>query len=64
MAQSALGPEHRPVVFQAAPASRLWVAACLGMGGAFLAITTFMGLGEVLYAVQRLVLQAIFSTAP
>ncbi len=63
MTQSALGSEPRPVEYQPAPASRMWIAACLGVGGAFFAIAAFFGLAEVLFAVKRLVLQVIFQAA-
>lgn len=64
MAQSATGQKRRPVVFGTSPMSRLWIAACLGFAGAFLGMATFLGLGEVFFSVKRLVLEAIFLSAP
>jgi len=39
--------------------SRLWVAACVAIGGAVLAACVVLGFGEVLLSLKRLVLEAI-----
>lgn len=51
------------IEYASAPLSHLWIAACLGIGGALLVASLFLGLGEVLYSVKRLVLEAIFRAA-
>jgi hypothetical protein len=61
VAPSAANGEKRTVVFGVAPASHLWVAVCLGLAGAFFALTLFLGLGEVLYSAKQLLLESIFS---
>lgn len=51
--------ERRPVEFTAAPASRLWIAVCLGVGGAILVACLMLGFGEVVLLVKRQLLEAI-----
>jgi hypothetical protein len=50
---------ERPVEFAPEPASRLWIAICLGVGGAIFFACLFLGLGEVLLSLKRQVLEAI-----
>jgi len=49
------------VEYAATPASHLWIAACLGTGGAFLVVALALGLGEALFALRLPVLEAIFA---
>lgn len=46
-----------------APGADLWVAACLGLGGAFLAGSLLLGLGELLYELEHPILEALFLAA-
>jgi hypothetical protein len=55
--------ERRPVEFTAAPGSRLWIAICLGLGGAIFFACLMLGLGEVLFSLKRQVLEAILESA-
>jgi hypothetical protein len=58
-AQAASNAERRPVEFAAEPASRLFIAVCFAVGAAILAASFFLGLGEMLLALKRHVLEAI-----
>jgi hypothetical protein len=61
MAQSTYGLERRPVEYAPAPASHLWIAACLAAGTSTLAAALFLGLAEVIiFHIKTLVLEAIF----
>jgi hypothetical protein len=51
--------ERRAVQFAAEPGSRLFIAICIAAGGAILAACLFLGMGEVLFALKRYVLEAI-----
>jgi len=53
-------PARGVVEYAAAPRSHLWVALCLGLGGAALGASVALGLGEVLLASRRFVLEALF----
>ncbi len=62
MPSHAFGTERREVAYSPRPASHLWIAICLGLGGAALAIGVFLGLSEVLYSFKQPILEAILST--
>jgi hypothetical protein len=56
------GLDGQPVEYVPAPGAHLWVATCLGLGGALLAVCLMLGLGELLFSAQRSVLEALFLT--
>jgi hypothetical protein len=56
--------ERRPVEFSAAPASRLWIAICIGLGGAIFFACLLLGCGEILFSLKRHVLEAIVVPGP
>lgn len=53
--------ERRPIEFSAAPTSRIFVAICIAGGGAIFAACFLFGLGEVLVALKRHVLEGLFA---
>jgi hypothetical protein len=53
------GADRRLIEFSAAPASRLWIAVCLALGGAIFFACLMLGLGEVMMSVKRQVLEAV-----
>lgn len=53
-------PGRGVVEYAASPRSHLWVALCLGLAGAALGVSATLGLGEVLIATQKYVLEALF----
>jgi len=53
-------PARAGVQFVVAPASRLWTAACMGLGGAFLAAALFRSFGAFLSSFEHLALEALF----
>ena len=51
----------RPAVrFAVAPPSRLWIAGCLGLGGAFVLLAAFRSLGALLLSFEHRALEALF----
>jgi hypothetical protein len=58
-AQDRAQGDRRPVEFSVSPASRLWIAICIGVGGAILFACLVLGFGEVLLSLKRYVLEAI-----
>ena len=61
MSQTAYGVERRPVEYAPSPASHLWIAVCIAIGSATLIACVLLGMGEIVYSIKRLVLEAIFS---
>lgn len=56
---STASADRRPIEFASAPASRLWMAVCFGLGGAVLALCLVYGFGEMLLSLERQVLEAL-----
>ncbi len=61
---SAPGKDHRPLEYEAEPATHLWTAACLALGGAAAAAGLTLALGAWLAALQAPALEAIFLAQP
>ena len=52
-------PERPAVTFAVSPPSRLWIAACLGFGGAFLLLALFRAIGAFLASFEHSALEAL-----
>ncbi len=50
----------RPVEFVVSPGTRAWTAGCLALGGAVLAGTILLGLGEIVGFLNLQIFEAIF----
>ena len=65
MAGAAPGnPVRKAVEFSVAPKSHLWVVVCLGSAGTLFGAAIFLGLGELVYTTQRLLLEALLTLPP
>lgn len=50
--------------FEVSPASRLWVAICLGSGGAFFAVAMLWSLSAAVMSLEHAVLEAFYLSSP
>ena len=61
MTPSAPTPDKRVVTLGGPLGAHLWVALCLGTGGAILAAAAFLGLSELLFAAKWSLLEGLFA---